>query len=115
MNSKRDIPIEGRNEIVDYQPGDTYRFSGWCTDTWGDYIWHVRIPASVDELEAAFPLKEEWIDTKIDLRRGNQLRSLVEFLDELGAIPKKYTPESREEDLKIIHRLIDKLPSKGDQ
>ena len=92
---------------------DPFRYQGWVTDIWGD-IYHVSVSRSECKEGESFAsqMKDEWIDCKID---RFYLLSLVELLHELGLIPSKITPESRSEDLKIIHRLLDKLPSINSQ
>ena len=50
------------------------------------------------------------IEMRIDIRL---IPSLVEEAMKEGLLPVKITPQSREEDLKIIHRLMDIMDREG--
>ena len=105
---RRDKNYTGTNMAVGL---NSYRFIGWITDVYGDRLMHISIPDDECSRKKEFSLQlsdhPEWIDCAIEL---NWIPSLVDILRDMGRLPKLIEPESRTEDLKIIHRLIDKLP-----
>ena len=82
----------------------TFNFNGgWCVDApSGNFIYYA--PRIVSEEEMLRSITPNENDTVLDRRI---IPSLIAELRREGWIKPEYIPESRSEDLKIIHRLLD--------
>lgn len=94
------------DKVKEYNPNHPHWIeAGWYIDhtNGGQIIWWpggIVVPGSI------FPIEECTTISR------PQLHMLIEFVKKNGILPENMTKPERNEDLKIIHRLIDLLEQK---